>query len=110
MIGYCEGTEYHNIYSKYCQKSYEVHEVFIIPFPYAGTEPYAMMIKMHDTVIAQVAMSSPLWSEYHTSLTELKPVQLCFLIEVKVKDSLRLSHDGEVLRVERFTRGVVVVL
>ena len=35
-----------------------------------------MMIEMLHTVIADIAMSCPLWSEDHASLTELEPVKI----------------------------------
>ena len=67
-------TKNHNVEPVYEQTTYEVHEELVVSFAYARPQPYAVMIKVHDAVVAHIAMSSSLRSKYHACLAELKPV------------------------------------
>ncbi len=54
-----------------------------------------MMIKLDDTIIADVAVSSPLRPEDHTSLAEFESVELVF-VHIQKEYPLILSVDVQV--------------
>ena len=47
-------------------------DLLVIPLAYASSEPDAMMVKLHDTVVADIAVGRSDWPEYVAGLTELK--------------------------------------
>ena len=47
-------------------------DLLVIPLAYASSEPDAMMVELHDTVVADIAVGHSDWSEYIAGLTELK--------------------------------------
>ena len=47
-------------------------DLLVIPLAYASSEPDAMMVELHDTVVADIAVGRSDWPEYVAGLTELK--------------------------------------
>ena len=47
-------------------------DLLVVPLAYASSEPDAMMVELHDTVVADIAVGRSDWPEYVAGLTELK--------------------------------------
>ena len=47
-------------------------DLLVVPPANACSEPNAMMVELHDTVVADIAVGRSDWPEYVAGLTELK--------------------------------------
>ena len=55
----------------------EVYEVgFVVPPSDAGAQPFAMVVKLVDTIATVMAMEGPLWPKDQTSVAILEPRQV----------------------------------
>lgn len=55
----------------------EGEELFVVASTDTGAEPFAMMVKLMNTVSTEVAVEGTLWSEDETGVTVLKSRHMC---------------------------------
>lgn len=70
--------------------------MFIVSFTNASSQPNAMMIEAHYTVVANIAMGYSLRSKNHACLTEFKAIKGAF-VDVRVINSIFFKIDIEKL-------------
>lgn len=44
----------------------------VVSFANTGPEPYAVMVELHYTIVALLAVDSPWWPKYEARLTEFE--------------------------------------
>ena len=86
---------------RFCSK---YNDLLVVTFADTCAQPDAMMVKLHYTVIAQVAMAAARGSEYETSLTELefKEERGVCQVHLHIVDSVLMTHIQVLIGQEAF--------
>lgn len=91
-------TKSHYVKPHQRQHEHKEVEILIVSSTDTCAKPYAMMVKLHDTIIADVTVGCSLRPEYHAGLTIFQPVNVVFIV-VQIEDSRIFRLDALILRV-----------